>query len=440
MTVTPLIYPTPLAGKNVTEQRVMRDFATEHEDKLRYDHDRGQWLIWEDHHWHPDRRRKAFWWTLEYCYKLGTKRAERIGFATAVENGSRTIPPIATNAGDWNPSTTLVACPTGVIDLETGSLRPGKPEDMIDRALTVSPDNDAFSQPWHDFLLTMFDGDVAMVDFLQRWCGYCLSGDITENKFVFLHGTGANGKGTLLNTLQQIWGGLVATASIDVFLETQQERHPTEVARLHGAHLVLVHETREGRRWDEAKIKAMTGGDRVAARFMRRDEFEFVPRFKPMFAGNHRPHLRTVDEAIQRRLLLVPCTVTIPAAKRDPRLLEKLQAEHSHILRWAIEGFAIWQRIGLRPPDTIALATSEYLAQQDDVQLWIDEKLQPNPRAEVTAKSLFTDWKGWQEVRGGWAGSERALNEKLRDKNFKCRKTKVGVVFEGIEFSYASSP
>lgn len=431
---------TPIRPPAQTEQQVMRDFVITHQDKLRYDHERGIWLFWEGHHWHPDKRKKAFFWALEYCYRLGMKKAERVGFANAVENAARAMESIATCTDDWNPHLTHIACPGGVIELETGTLRPGQPSDMINRALTVTPDNNADGTTWFAFLDTMFAGNGSIIDFLQRWCGYCLSGIISEQKFLFLHGTGANGKGTLLNTLQQIWGDLVAIASIDVFLESQTDRHPTELAKLNGTHLVQVHETREGRRWDEAKLKAITGGDRITARFMRKDEFEFTPRFKPMFAGNHRPHLRTVDEAMQRRFLLLPCTVTIKAAQRDPKLSEKLLAEAPRILAWAVEGFSHWQRIGLKPPPVITDATEEYLAHQDDLQLWIDEKLQTNPAAKITAKQLFADWKHWQEQRGGWAGSERALNDRLRDKGFKSKKSNAGIEFEGIEFSYSAPP
>lgn len=434
MAVSPIPFRTaPARQPALTEQGVMRDFASQHETRLRYDHDRGRWLVWDQHFWRPDRRKKAFWDTLEHCHALGMKKAESASFANAVEGMARAHSALSTAAHDWNPNPTLVACPDGVIDLETGDIRPGQASDMIDRCLAVSPDNSPFSQPWYDFLMTMFAGDVAMHDFLQRWCGYCLSGIISEHKFLFLHGTGANGKGTLLNTLQQIWGDLVAIASIDVFLESQNDRHPTELARLHGTHLVLVHETREGKRWDEAKIKAMTGGDRITARFMRRDEFEFDPRFKPMFAGNHRPHLRTVDEAIRRRLLLLPCTVTIPAQQRDPLLLEKLRAEHPHILRWAIEGFALWRRLGLRPPPAVTSATEEYLSHQDDLQLWIGERTQAVAYKETSSKILYFDWMVWKKDRGELPGSQRSFNDRMVDKGFPRVIKKTGIVFENID-------
>lgn len=436
MGMPPLATVVPLVTPSSTEQGVAREFARIHEAKLRFDHTRGRWLVWEGHSWLGDEDRRAFFWTLEHCYRLGLKKAERGGFASAVETIARALPPLSTSTGKWNPHSNLVACPDGVIELETGTLRPGRAEDMIDRRLGVSPAGTVFSQPWYDFLMTMFAGNTDLIDFLQRWCGYCLSGDISEHRFIFLHGTGANGKGTLLNTVARIWGDYCATASIDLFLESQYDRHPTELARLNGVHLVQVHETREGKRWDEAKIKAMTGGDRITARFMRRDEFEFFPRFKPMFAGNHRPQLRTVDEAIKRRMLLLPCTVTIPADQRDPKLGEKLLADAPVILAWAVEGFQHWRQIGLRPPATITEATDDYMANQDDLQQWLDDRTKRNAAGTTLSADLFRDWSGWKDQRKESSGAQRSFNDRLADRGFAKKKTMNGVAFENIELIY----
>ena len=120
-------------------------------------------------------------------------------------------------------------------------------------------------------------------------------------------------------------GGYCRTAPIETFTASPSDRHPTDLAGLRGARLVTAVETEEGRRWAESKIKALTGGDKIAARFMRQDFFEYTPQFKLLIAGNHKPGLRSVDEAIRRRLHLIPFTVTIPAEERDPGLPDKLQ-------------------------------------------------------------------------------------------------------------------
>lgn len=130
-----------------------------------------------------------------------------------------------------------------------------------------------------------------------------------------------------LNTLRGIWGDYAVVAPMEIFLATPHERHPTELAYLRGARLVIAQEIAKGRRWDEAKIKTLTGGDPISARYMRQDFFEFMPQFKLLIAGNHKPSLSGVDQAMRRRLHLVPFTVTIPANEVDPHLAAKLRIE-----------------------------------------------------------------------------------------------------------------
>ena len=208
----------------------------------------------------------------------------------------------------------------------------------------------------------------------MRVMGYCLTGITREHALFFGYGTGANGKGTFLNTMSAILGGYAAVAPMETFTASPTDRHPTDLAMLRGARLVAAQETEEGRRWAEGRIKAMTGGDPVTARFMRRDFFTFIPLFKLFIAGNHKPGLRGVDEAIRRRLNLIPFTVTIPVAERDVHLADKLGPEMPGILAWAIEGCLLWQRVGLQPPATVVEATHNYMAAEDALSLWIMER------------------------------------------------------------------
>ena len=202
-------------------------------------------------------------------------------------------------------------------------------------------------------------------------------------RFSFLYGTGANGKSVFLATLSGLMGDYAKTAPVDCFTETKFSSHPTELANLQGARLVTAVETEEGRRWHESRIKVLTGGDRIAARFMRGDFFEFQPVFKLLIAGNHRPSLRTVDEAMQRRFRMLPFTTTIPEAERDPRLIEHLRAEWPGILRWAIDGCLEWQSSGLCAPEAVREASTAYLQAEDVLQQWIDECCDLSPIAGV---------------------------------------------------------
>ena len=189
----------------------------------------------------------------------------------------------------------------------------------------------------------------------------------------------------------------------------------------------MAQETQKGRRWDETKIKALTGGDKITARFMREDFFDFEPTFKLFICGNHKPRLTNVDEAMRRRLLLVPFTVQIPPAERDPRLAERLKAEWPAILRWCIEGCLEWQRIGLAPPAIVHDATEEYFAAQDTLQQWLDDCTEDGGQfAFSRIADLFASWKTWAENHNLKPGSAQALSESLADRGFAKARNNTG--------------
>jgi hypothetical protein len=196
------------------------------------------------------------------------------------------------------------------VDLTTGNVRDHDPASLLTKITAVAPEGDC--PLWGDFLKRVTDDDTELQSFLQRMMGYCLTGSIDEHALFFLYGTGGNGKGVFLNAMTAIFGDYAKVAPADMFTVTQNERHPTDMAMLQGARLVTAQETEEGKFWAEAKIKALTGGDPITARFMRQDFFTYLPQFKLVIAGNHKPRLRNVDEAIRRRIDLVPFTVTIP--------------------------------------------------------------------------------------------------------------------------------
>ena len=162
-------------------------------------------------------------------------------------------------------------------------------------------------------------------------------------------------------------------ASMETFTVTQGEKHPTDLAQLRGARLVTAVEVEEGKRFAEAKLCQMTGGDPITARFMRQDFFTYTPQFKPMFAANHKPSFRNVNEAIRRRMNLIPWLITIPESERDKELSDKLKPQWPGILRWMIDGCLMWQRDGLRPPKIVTVATKEYLESQDTLQNFFDD-------------------------------------------------------------------
>jgi putative DNA primase/helicase len=240
------------------------------------------------------------------------------------------------------------------LDLTTGKAYPHRREDYCTKIAAVRAGGEC--PLWHAFLDRVTAGNKELAAYLQRVAGYCMTGSTREHVMFFLYGTGANGKSIFINTLRAIWNDYATVAPMEMFCETRNERHPTDLAFLRGARLVIAHETERNQHWAETKIKSLTGGDPITARFMRQDPFTFTPQFKLMIAGNHKPSLRGVDEAIRRRMHLVPFTVTIPEAERDTELFEKLKAEWPGILQGpsmdASNGSAsAW----LRPPPSSTL-------------------------------------------------------------------------------------
>src|SRR5262249_11103413 len=274
--------------------------------------------------------------------------------------------------------------------------------------------------------------DTELAAFIQRMLGYALTGSTQEQCLFFLFGRGANGKSVLVSTVSGIFGdGYHTTAAIETFTTSASDRHPTELAGLRGARLVTAIETEEGRKWAEAKIKNLTGGDKIAARFMRQDFFEYIPQFKLIVAGNHKPALLTVDEAIRRRFHLVPFAVTIPPEERDQNLTDKLKAEWPGILQWMIDGCLAWQRDGLNPSAAVRDASREYLEAEYAIATWMAECCTRAPDAWESRAALFVSWSVWARSAGEPICSQRAFVHKMEER-LKPHRTANGRGFKGL--------
>ena len=354
-------------------------FADEHASDLRYVAQWSKWLVWDGKCWLFDSTKCGFDFARKICRKASAesnKPPTATGLASAktvaaVERLAQSDRRLAATSDQWDADPMLLNTPAGVVDLRSGRLRPHRAEDFMIHMTAVGPGG---RYPrWLAFLNRITDGDVALQLFLQHVTGYALTGSTSAHAMFFAYGTGANGKSVFLSAIGGALGDYHRTAPIETFTASSFSQHPTDLASLRGARFVTANETEEGRRWAEAKLKVLTGGDKIAARFMRQDFFEYVPQFKLMLAGNHKPGLRSVDEAIRRRLHLIPFMVTIPPKERDPQLGERLKAEWPGILAWMIEGCLQWQRKGLAPPAAVTKATNEYLEAEDTVSAWIDE-------------------------------------------------------------------
>lgn len=411
-------------------------FAERHADQLRYVAAWNQWLAWTGAVWQPDTTLRVFSRArllLRQAAAACKKRRVAAGLAAsqtvaAVERLSRADRRLAATVAQWDVRASVLNTPAGLVDLRTGELHPHRLEEYASKITAVAPDTTGAGCPaWLAFLDRITGGDKELQAFLQRIAGYCLTGDTSEHALFFAYGTGGNGKGTFLNTLTRVLGDYAAVASMETFTASATDRHPADLAMLRGARFVTSQETEQGRRWAESKINTLTGGDPITARFMRQDFFTYTPQFKLFIAGNHKPGLRSVNEAIRRRMNLIPFSVTIPAHERDRRLGRKLRTEWPGILRWAIEGCLEWQRIGLAPPAVVTSATEEYLADEDLVQAWISECCTADRAKRSYNEALYGSFRAWAELAGEHVQSQRWLSGALADRGYRQgRETRTG--------------
>jgi putative DNA primase/helicase len=342
-------------------------------------------------------------------------------------------PDIPINPDQLDAHAYLLNVSNGTLDLKQGELRGHLREDHLTKRLEVIYNQTARCPRWEAFLERILAGRQELIRFVQKAIGYSLTGNTQEQCFFILYGTGANGKSTLLDTLLALLGSYAKQAAPDVLLSKSIDRHPTELADLMGARLVTAIETGEGRRLAENLVKQMTGGDRIKARFMRQDFFEFSPTFKLFLATNHKPQIRGTDYAIWRRIRLIPFTVTIPEEERDPTLLEKLRTELPGILAWAVRGCLAWQREGLKPPADVTHATEAYRAEMDVLAAFLTDCCVVHRNARVKASELYQTYTQWCEDNGEQTENQRSLGMHLTERGFERKRGTAGVhIWEGI--------
>jgi putative DNA primase/helicase len=414
-------------------------FTEKYKDDLRYTATWGRWSMWNGRVWKPDTTVHVFDRVRAVCrtesaivkpdsLTLARKIASNATTA-AVEHMARSDRRHAATMEQWDADPWLLNTPDGIVDLRTGAICAARREDYLTKLTAAGPGG---SCPlWQKFLERITANNSELMAFMQRVCGYALTGNSSEHAFFFCYGIGGNGKGTFVNTFAGLMGDYAKAAPIEILIDSRNERHPTELAGLQGARLVTAVETEEGRRWSESRLKMLTGGDPVSARYMRQDFFEYTPQFKLIVSGNHKPGLRAVDEAIRRRFRLLPFTVTIPEADRDKELGDKLRKEWPGILAWAIQGCLAWQKKGLCAPDAVRNATEDYLFAEDAIGQWFGDRCVQSTTWEFTTV-LYQDWQAWAVARGEYPYSEKWFAGKLQDRGFTSKRTNAARGFQGI--------
>lgn len=343
----------------------------------------------------------------------------RAKFVSAVETLARSDRRMAATVDQWDSDPWLLNTPGGLVDLRTGKVREHDPEAYCTMSAAVAPSERAECPRWQGFLEDVTEADADLIDFLQRMLGYCLTGQTTEHALFFLHGGGGNGKSTFLDTVTGVLGNYAKNAPMETFTASHSDRHPTELAMLRGSRLVTAVETEEGRRWAESRIKALTGGDPITARFMRQNFFTFVPNFKLLVIGNHKPRLHAVDEAMRRRLHLVPFEATFKGDKLVKDMPAKLREEAPGILRWMIDGCLEWQSKGLNPPARVREATDAYFQNQDIMAEWRAECCETGPGYWESPKRLFNSWKSYAKAAEYPIGMQSNFTDRMESAGFR---------------------
>ena len=440
MTVMPFPAPEPIKTDDLSpeysDDALALEFTERHQGELRYVDLWGKWLRWNGTQWQFDDTLNVFDLAravardfANACTDKDQKaRIASAGKVAAIERLARSDRRHATTTDIWDKDSWLLNTPVGIVDLRTGVVSPNDPAQYMTKITAVAPGGEC--PLWRRFLVEITGGNKELEKFLQRTAGYCLTGSTREHALFFLYGTGGNGKGVFLNTISAILGDYAVVAPMETFTATQGDRHPTDLAMLRSARLVTSQETERGRRWAEGKIKALTGGDSITARFMRKDFFTFMPAFKLVIAGNHKPSLTAVNEAIRRRLNLIPFTVTISAPDRE--MADKLRAEWTGILAWMVEGCIEWQRQGLNPPAIVRDATDAYLAEEDLLGQWIEERCVKGRQHWGHGARLFEDWSSWAKSNDEAPGSRKAFTEAMESHKYPNVKSKGERGYAGI--------
>ncbi len=417
----------------MSEDALAFEFASRHEQAWRYVKAWHAWFEWLGSRWREDRVGALDRLAVEHCreatYWPGAVKlsdSAKRGLSTrrfwfAVRDTAGNDQRIRASVEQWDTNPLLLGVEGGVVDLRNGLLKPGMRDDYITKSCAVAP---ATGKPelWLAHLRRMTGNDQAKIDFLQLYAGYCATGETREQCFAFLFGPGQNGKGVFVTTLARVLGDYAVFANSSTFMDSDgAERHLSELARLHGARLVVVDETDSSKRWNEARVKSITGGGKITANRMRQDPFEFDPQFKLLIAGNHRPQIRGVGKAIRRRIKLVECLTEIPETERDNYFDEKLREEYPRILGWIIEGAQQWIQSGLTAPESIEDATERYIQSEDTIGEWLEDCCAQKDRLETGAG--YRSYCDWCQARNDKAWTRRSWNNAMAEKGYDLMKS-----------------
>ncbi|MCU1490715.1 MAG: phage/plasmid primase, family [Acidimicrobiaceae bacterium] len=409
-----------------------RRLVDAHGEDLRYAPQLGRWLAWDGKRWCEDltgevmRRAKsvadyildeARAATDDKLFRWGL-RSQSASSLTNMVTLAESEPGIPVLVGALDADSFAFNVRNGTINLGSGELRPHDRRELVTKLSDVDYDPDATCPTWLRTLEEVFAADAEVIRLIQRFTGYSLTGDVSEQKMSFGHGSGSNGKTTILNALRDMVGEYGMHLDPAVLIAGDHDQHPTGLTDLRGARLVTTVETEQGRRLNESLVKMLTGGDPIRARRMRQDYFEFMPTHKLWFAGNHLPRINGTDYGIWRRIVLIPFEVEFGPERADKMLPGRLAEEASGILAWAVQGCLDWQRDGLRIPERVSNATAAYRQSQDHIGRFLVDTCIPGDTCYVKTSDLRSAYEAWCADQGERPWTATAVGRELTSRGF----------------------
>jgi putative DNA primase/helicase len=421
-----------------------------HAGSLRYCPELRSWVAWDGRRWVLDAGGYAVECAKETVRSIraealaapdAAQRASLTKWAGLSESAARILglvrmaesdPRLRVSPGELDQDPYLLNCANGVVDLRTGELHPHDPGLLVTRLAPVEYDPAARAPRWLRFLDAVFDGNAEVIGFLQRAAGYSLTGDTREECLFLLWGAGRNGKGTFLRTLMEMLGDYAVTADFSTFTSQQERGGPRDdVAHMRGRHFVTAQEGREGGALAESLIKWLTGGDRVRARRLYENSYEFLPTHKIWLATNYKPVVRGGDPAIWSRIKLVPFEVSFEG-REDRGLKEALRAELPGVLAWAVEGCLRWQEDGMCFPETVRGATAAWRNENDQVGRFLDECCVRGEFCTVRSRTLYGEYRRWSGEAGEEPMGEKPFCQRVMAAGFERKKREDGNWYVGI--------
>lgn len=442
--------PAPLAGdRHRGHLRMAERFVAEHSDGMRHVHGIG-WHRWDGARWEADDLRadiEAAVATVKAALRElgrldGQERDELYQDARKSESASgiegmlkiaSALTPISTSSKALDADPYLFNTPDGTINLRTGKSTDNQRDDLITKVAGASI-GDETDEEWESFLKRIQPDDEVRA-FVQRLFGYAMLGKVTEHVMPIFTGTGANGKGTLRDAVMSAFGDYAIEVDPAILMESKHERHGAFKMRLRGARLAFCSETEKGRKFAEATMKRLVGGDQIEANLMHKNPITFDPSHTLVMLTNHLPAVSGDDPAVWRRILVVPFDVVIPPEERDGGLPERLKRAAPAVLAWAYQGWLDYQQNGLNPPEAVRIKTQEYRDESDSLGRFLGERTLDGPHNVVRARELFTAWSNWCHASGIKAeeiGNEVSFAASMKARGFEKKSRKIGAVWIGL--------